>query len=100
MSEVGTAVKTLISEGETDLLAVAKSGWSAVESGLEALAPEVKSDLTALLKELEVDLEGGDSVDSLVTDLLNMAESSGKTLVLQVSSTVLSGLVAALIAAL
>lgn len=100
IQEAETEVQKLLSETETDVVAAAKSGWTVVVGVLEALAPEAKADLTAVLKELEVDVTAGDSVDSLVTDILNLAESMGKPLVLQIESSALSGLVAALLAAL
>lgn len=93
-------LQTLIAEGETDLLNAAKAGWAFVETKLAGLEGEVQADLLALLKELGVDIENGDTAESLVTDLLNLAESQGKTLVLNIETNVLTGLVAALVAGL
>lgn len=93
-------IQTLIKEGENDLLAAAEAGWEFIKKALAGLENEVKSDLTKLLKELEVDVENGDSVESLVTDLLNLAESQGMQLVVEIETSVLTGLVSALLAAL
>lgn len=98
MSEIGTEVKTLLAEGEADVVAVAKQGWTTIEATLSAMEPTLKADLQAVLKEVEVDVEGGDTVDSLVTDVLNVAESSGKSAVIGLGTNLLSGLVAMLIA--
>lgn len=95
-----TEITTLLAEGEADLLSAAKAGWAVVEGALTALEPQVKADLAALLQELEVDLEGGKSVDELVTALLNLAEAKAMPLVIQVGTDVLNGLVASLLAGL
>lgn len=91
-------IATLLTEVETDVLAAAREGWNVVESALEALLPEVKADLGALLKEIEVDLMQGKSVDEMVTAMLNLAEAKGMALVIEISTDVLSGLAAALLA--
>lgn len=98
MNEIGTEIKTLLADGAADVVAVAKQGWTTIETTLEAMAPELKADVQAVLKEVEVDIEGGDTVDSLVTDVLNVAESTGKTAVIGLGTNLLSGLVAMLIA--
>lgn len=100
MSDIENEVVTLLKEGETDVVAAFKAGATVVETALNALAPELKADLASLLTTLETDLEGGTSVDSLVTDLLNLAESKGMTFVVDLGTDVLNGLVAALLASL
>lgn len=100
MSGIGKEVVSLLQEGEDDLIGAAKAGWQVVEDALEALEPELKADLTGLLKLLTTSIEGGRTVDELVTALLNLAEANGKTFVIELGTDVLNGLVAALLASL
>lgn len=89
---------TLLANVETDLLSAAEAGWQEIKTGFAGLEATVKQDLQTLLSKLESDLSGGESVDEMVTALLNLAESMEMPLVLQVETWLLNGLVAGLMA--
>lgn len=93
-------LSTVLAAAENDALAVAQKGWSVVEGVLVGLEPEAKAILNSLIAVVAKDFTPGGSLDDLTTALLNTAESSGHTFVVNLGSNVLQALLAAAVAAI
>lgn len=78
---------------EGDLLDVASSAMQYVETKILGYGEEVLTDLKALISEALADIQAGDSVDVIVTKVLNLAESRSKSLIIEVGSDIIAGLV-------
>lgn len=84
---------TFIQTVEGDLLDVASNALQFIENKLLGYGIEVLIDLKALIVEAIQDIEEGDTTDTIVTKVLNLAESQGKSLILEVGSDIIAALV-------
>jgi hypothetical protein len=75
---------------EGDLLDVASHAMQYVETKILGYGEEVLTDLRDLIDEALKDIKAGDSVDVIVTKVLNLAESRGKSLILEVGSDIIA----------
>lgn len=93
MSSTGS-VGSFFQTVEGDILAVGKSAFSWLEGQLVDLGVEVLGDLKDLATAAIASAQAGDSTEQLVTKLLNLAESQGKSLILEIETDVLTAIVA------
>lgn len=94
MSSPAAPTPSFLETVEGDILAVGKSAWTWLEGELVKLGTTILADLRDLAQEAINEAQAGDSTEVIVTKILNMAESRGMSLIVEIETDILAGIVA------